>query len=267
MSTSFLDRGEGRIAYEVEGEGPLVVCVPGIGDLRSIFRFLTPALLEAGYRVAVMDLRGHGDSDDGFGAYDDAATASDALALVDHLGGPALLVGNSLGSSASVWAAAEDPDKVTGLVLVTAFVRDPKTNPLMKVMARAMLAKPWGPAFWNTYYRGRNAQPPADLADHQQKIKQSLRRGDHWRSFVKTALTSHAPIEARLGQVKAPVLVVIGDKDKDWPDPVGEARFVADALHGELLVVPNTGHYPIAEDPATVNPAVVAFANRVNGRA
>jgi hypothetical protein len=52
MSVSYLDRGEGRIAYDVQGEGPLVICVPGMGDLRSVFRFTVPALLAAGYRVA-----------------------------------------------------------------------------------------------------------------------------------------------------------------------------------------------------------------------
>lgn len=267
MATSFLDRGEGRIAYEVQGDGPLVVCVPGIGDLRSVFRFLVPALVDAGFRVAAMDLRGHGDSDDGFAAYDDPATASDILALVEHLGGPAVVVGNSLGSSAAVWAAADDSTNLSGLVLVTAFVREPKTNPVMKVLSRALLVKPWGPAAWKAFYKGRHARPPADLADHQRSVKESLRRGDHWRSLVATAFTSHAAVEARLGEVDLPVLVVIGDKDKDWPDPVAEARYVGEQLGGELLVVPGTGHYPMTEDPGVLNPAVVAFAGRVSHRA
>jgi pimeloyl-ACP methyl ester carboxylesterase len=42
---------------------PLVVLVPGMGDLRASYRFLAPALKEAGHRVACTDLRGHGDSD------------------------------------------------------------------------------------------------------------------------------------------------------------------------------------------------------------
>jgi hypothetical protein len=45
---SYLNRGEGRIAYDVQGEDPLVVCLHGMGDLRSLYRFLTPALVEAG---------------------------------------------------------------------------------------------------------------------------------------------------------------------------------------------------------------------------
>ena len=41
----------------------LVVLVPGMGGLRACYRFLAPALKEAGYRVACTDLRGYGDSD------------------------------------------------------------------------------------------------------------------------------------------------------------------------------------------------------------
>ena len=100
---------EGRIAYDVTGSGPLVVAVPGMGDLRSSYRHLAPALVAAGFRVATMDLRGHGDSDTTFAAYDDPAAASDVIALIEHLGGPALVIGNSMGAAAAVIAAAENP--------------------------------------------------------------------------------------------------------------------------------------------------------------
>ena len=106
----WLDRGQGSIAYESAGSGPLVVLVPGMGDLRSTYRFLAPALVEHGYRVVVTDLRGHGDSDATFGSYGDVDTAGDILALVDRLGGPAIVVGNSMGAGAAVVAAAERPD-------------------------------------------------------------------------------------------------------------------------------------------------------------
>ncbi|MCG6958125.1 MAG: alpha/beta hydrolase, partial [Gemmatimonadetes bacterium] len=86
-TTRYLSRPGGRIAYDVRGDGPLVACVPGMGELRSSYRFLTPALTAAGYRVATMDLRGHGDSDVTFDAYDDVAAGSDVLALIGELGG------------------------------------------------------------------------------------------------------------------------------------------------------------------------------------
>ena len=50
-NTSYLARPGGRIGYDVAGEGPLVVLVPGMGDLRAGYRFLAPALRAAGYRV------------------------------------------------------------------------------------------------------------------------------------------------------------------------------------------------------------------------
>ncbi|BCB85910.1 alpha/beta fold hydrolase [Phytohabitans suffuscus] len=266
MAVSYLDRGEGRIAYEVRGDGPLVVCVPGMGDLRSTFRFTIPALLGAGYRVAAMDLRGHGESDDGFSAYDDLTLASDIRALVAHLGGPALLVGNSMGAAGSIVAAAEEPEIVAGLALMGPWVRDGKPRPVMRLVLRMLLVKPWGPAAWRAFYKtlypGRR---PADLAAHVDRLGASLRRGDHWRSFVRTTHTSHAPVEARLDSVRAPALVVMGEKDPDFPDPAAEARFAAERLRGELLMVPESGHYPQADSPDVVNPAVLAFAAKVFG--
>src|SRR3712207_2030452 len=102
--TTTVQRPEGRIAYDVTGSGPLVVCIPGMGELRSAYRFTAPALAAAGFRVATMDLRGHGDSDTTFTRYDDVAAGEDALALVEHLGGPAVLLGNSMGAGAAAWA-------------------------------------------------------------------------------------------------------------------------------------------------------------------
>src|SRR5919106_835129 len=123
-TTAFLERPGGRIAYDVGGAGPLVVLVPGMGDLRSVYRFVAPALVDAGYRVATMDLRGHGDSDATFDSYNDVALGADLIALIEHLGGPATIVGNSMGAGGAAWAAAQAPDLVTGLILVGPFVRE-----------------------------------------------------------------------------------------------------------------------------------------------
>src|SRR5450755_181426 len=123
-NTSYLARPGGRIGYDVAGEGPLVVLVPGMGDLRAGYRFLAPAVRDAGYRVACTDLRGHGDSDTTFASYGDAETADDILALIEQLGGPAIIVGNSMGAGAGALAAAMEPSLVRGLVLLGPFVRN-----------------------------------------------------------------------------------------------------------------------------------------------
>jgi len=74
----------------VAGEGPLVVLVPGMGDLRASCRFLAQALREAGYRVACTDPHGQGDSDATFPAYGDEETADDGAALIGELGAPGM---------------------------------------------------------------------------------------------------------------------------------------------------------------------------------
>ena len=125
-----LARPGGAIAYDVTGNGPLVVCIPGMGELRSSYRYTVPALREAGLRVACMDLRGHGDSDATFDRYDDVAAGEDAVALADHLGASQIvLVGNSMGAGAAVWAAAERPELVAGVALLGPFVRNTPDEP------------------------------------------------------------------------------------------------------------------------------------------
>ncbi|MBK9180581.1 MAG: alpha/beta hydrolase [Acidimicrobiales bacterium] len=267
--TRFLARPEGRIAYEVHGDGPLVVCLPGMGDVRSVYRFVVPALVAGGYRVALADLRGHGDSDAGFTRHDGVAAGTDLLALVDHLGGgPAALVGGSLGAGAAVWAAAEAPGQVAGLVLIGPFVRDVPLGLASRLALRLGLCRPWGPAAWSAFYaRLYTGRPPADLAEHRERIRASLRRPGHWRSFVATARSSHAAIEARLDGVSAPTLVIMGERDPDFPDPAAEARLVGGRLRGEVLLVPDAGHYPQAEWPEVVAPAVLGLLERAEHRA
>ncbi len=259
--TRYLQRPAGRIAYSLQGEGPLVVAVPGMGDLRSVYRATVPALVAAGYRVATMDLRGHGDSDATFDAYDSVATGSDILALVRELGGgPAVVIGNSMGAGAAAWAAAEDPALIAGLVLVGPFVRNAPVGRGAVLAFRLALLRPWGPAAWNGWYaRLYPGRKPADLGAHRARIRESLRRPGRWQAFAATTRTSHAPVEARLGSVSARTLVVMGERDPDFTDPSAEAAWIADRLGGEAVIIPAAGHYPQAEYPELVNPAIVAF--------
>ena len=109
--TEYLDVEGGRIAYEVTGAGPLVVLSHGIGDRRQAYRFLAPAGPGRlpGRRA---DLRGHGESSMGWKSVTgkEAITrtdiAGDLLALIRHLGGPAVLVGHSISGGAATIAAA-----------------------------------------------------------------------------------------------------------------------------------------------------------------
>ena len=270
--TQYIDRSEGRVAYDVRGQGPLVVCLPGMGDVRFTYRVLADRLAGAGYRVATMDLRGHGDSDTTFTRYDDVAAGQDALALVEHLsdqgGGRAVLVGNSMGAGAAVWASAERPDLVGGLALVGPFVRDPHVSVVQRLLLTLALQRPWGRASWLAYWKTLYPTvKPADLAAHRAKIAASLRRPGGWAAFKATTGTTHAPAQARLGDVHVPTLVVMGTKDPDFPDPAAEARFIAESTGGQVVLVEGAGHYPHAEMPDEVVPAVLALLGRTAARA
>jgi pimeloyl-ACP methyl ester carboxylesterase len=268
LRPSYLQRPDGRIAFEVAGAGPLVVCVPGMGDLRSVYRVLATRLVEAGYRVASMDLRGHGDSDTTFERYDDVAAGTDILALIEHHGGPAVVIGNSMGAGAAAWAAAEAPTAVSGLVLVGPFVRNPPISRFAQLAFRLLLLRPWGPAAWGAYlprlYPGRRGP---EFEAHRADIRASLRRPGRWKAFVATTHTSHAPVEARLGEVTAPTLVVMGARDPDFPDPRSEAELISERLGGRVVMVPGAGHYPQAEYPEVVVPEVERFLGEVAGHA
>ena len=126
--TEYVDVEGGRIAYEVVGHGPLVVLSPGIADTRSSYRFLAPLITNAGYRVASVDLRGHGESSTGWDSYSRADTAGDLIGVIRKLGGPAVIVGQSFSGGAATIAAATNPDLVSSIVEIAPFTRPPKIS-------------------------------------------------------------------------------------------------------------------------------------------
>lgn len=265
----YLDRPEGKIAYDVRGSGPRVVLVPGMGELRSSYRFLAPALVDAGWTVVTTDLRGHGDSDTTFSSYGDVETAGDIDALLTELGGPAVLVGNSLAAGASVIVAADHPEQVDGLVLVGPFVRNPPANALLMGAFRVMMTPLWIARVWKAYmptlYAGRK---PVDFDEYRAAVFASLRRPAYGKAFsLTTRQTDHAPAEAKLAGVTAPVLVVMGERDADFKDPAAEARWIGDTLHGEVVMVPEAGHYPQAQQPELTTAAVLRFLGGVTSGA
>jgi pimeloyl-ACP methyl ester carboxylesterase len=274
MSTKFVVRPQGRVAYEESGvaNGPLVVLIPGIGDLRQQYRFLAPQLAAAGYRVISMDLRGLGESSTGWSDYRGAATGSDVVELLHTIGaGPAHLVGQSNAAGAVVWAAAEAPDLVRSVTVIGPFVRDIpisfQDNLVMWGMINVGLARPWGPAAWGSYYQSLYpTAKPADLEAYTDTIKTNLREKGRLEAVQEMFRTPKSAVEARLGDVRAPVLVVMGTRDSDFAGlpggPEGEARQVAERLHGEVLLVDGAGHYPHVELPETVGPAIVKFLAR-----
>ena len=262
----YVTRPEGRIAYSVAGEGPLLVLVPGMGDLRSTWRELDGPLTGAGYRVAALDLRGHGDSDTTFTEHGDVVTAQDLLALIEHLGGPAVVIGSSMGTSAAAWAAAERPDLVAGLVLVSPMLREPGgwsiVRPLVHLLYRILFARPWGAAVWAAYYRKvlNKGATASWLDEHVRAVRATMRRPGRLRSFRELALAlDHSVVEARLGEVHAPALVVVGALDPDYRDPAAELDWTMAALDAQGVLLPSVAHYAQHQAPEVVVPATLTF--------
>ena len=260
-ATRYVTRPEGRIAYDVQGTGPLVVLVPGMGDLRATYRYLTPELVAAGYTVATTDLRGHGDSDTTFSAYGDPETAGDIEAVIDELGGKAVIGGNSLAAGAAVIVAAQHPEKVTALALFGPFVRNPAASAFQTWLFHTMMAPLWVSTMWKSYmptlYKGKK---PADFEQYRAKVVASLKRTGYGKAFsLTTRQTSHAPAEARLGDVTAPAIVIMGDSDPDFKDPAGEATWIGEKLNAQVVMVADAGHYPQSQQPEITTPAVLGF--------
>ncbi len=118
---SFSDDGH-RLVYDLYGSSaaPLVVYLHGLLLDAELNRGIAQALAEQGYRVALLDLLGHGRSDKPTHAstYRIDSYADQVIALLDHLGAEkAVLGGISLGANVSLFAAAHYPERVQALVL------------------------------------------------------------------------------------------------------------------------------------------------------
>jgi len=266
MATAWLERDGGRIAYDVSGEGPLVICVPGIGDLRQEYRFLSPVLEKHGFRVATMDLRGHGESSTGWRDVSAEAIGSDIHALIEHLDdGAALVIGTSMAAGAAVWAATEAPQRVAGAILIGPFVRDVASGlkmRLYRVLFGVVLAPPWGLSFWMRYWGSLfPSAKPSDFDAYASRLRRNLSEPGRFKSLRGMMLgPSRREIEARLSRVTAPALIIMGTKDRDFPDPSGEAELVSTRVHGETAMVEGAGHYPHVEFPALTAPLILEFA-------
>lgn len=260
MTTLFLDRANGRIAYDEIGTGPLVLCVPSMGDVRSEYRFLAPQLAQAGYSVVTMDVRGHGESSTTWDDFSVAGVGSDIVALIRYLDkGPAVVIGDSMAAGATVWAAAEAPDWVAGAILMGPFVRSEPTL-FSSLLFGALFSRPWGPAMWQWYYKTLYpTRKPTDFAEYVRNLRKNLAEAGRMEALQKMLAASKSASEQRLGRVKAPALVLMGTKDPDFKDPAAEAHWVAEKVNAQLHMIEGAGHYPHAEMPEVVAPLVLAF--------
>jgi len=181
--------------------------------------------------------------------------------MIRHLGASkAFIVGNSMAGGSAVWAAAEIPDGVAGIVMIDPFTRVIPTSSFLLTFLKVAMMRPWGPSFWSMYYGSLyKSAPPADLDSYRNALVANLKQPGRIEATKALIFASQAPCEARIPEVHAPVLVVMGTRDSDFTDPAAEADWVATHLHGKKLMVDGAGHYPHVEYPDIIAGAVVDF--------
>jgi pimeloyl-ACP methyl ester carboxylesterase len=266
--TRFLAVDGGRIAYDdTGGNGPLILAIPGMGDLRSEYRLLRPALMRAGYRIVTMDVRGFGATSARWNDYSAHAVGRDALELLEHLdAGPAVILGNSFAAGSALWAAHDAPAHVSGVVLLGPIVRDQDPSWLGKLALSVGFAGPWRVWFWTTYWDSLfPGSKPADHAQVKAELTRNLREPGRMAALHSMITLSKADTAAIVSQSRVPALVVMGTRDPDFPDAAAEAHWLARELGADSLLVEGAGHYPHAEMPDWIAPKLLSFVGRVNG--
>jgi pimeloyl-ACP methyl ester carboxylesterase len=260
MQTQYLNVPEGKIAFDDSGSGPLVICVPGMGDLRQEYRYLARQLLSAGYRVVTMDVRGHGETSSGWKDYSVAGVGADILALARSLNaGPVILLGSSMAAGAAVWAAAECSEWVRALVLLGPAVQGEITWQF-RLLMKVLFARPWGPSAWLKYYSTLfTTQKPLDYDQYSALLKRNIAEPGRLEALQQMMLSPKTESAARLSRVKIPSLSLMGSKDPDFKDPRAEVEMVAGQLKGAYQMIDGAGHYPQTEFPEITGPLILDF--------
>jgi pimeloyl-ACP methyl ester carboxylesterase len=260
MSPQHLSVAGGTIAFDDSGgDGPLVVMIPGAGDVRAEYRFVAPILEAGGARVVTMDLRGHGASSADWPSYSVADTAADLAALLEHLdAGPATVIGTSFAPAAALWAAADRPDLIARLVLISPHIEAaPRWQSLP---LRLLLRGPFAGRLWASQFRKWHpAAPPADLDEYAAGLAAMMGDPRRRRAVRDTLTANRNGLAERIDRVDVPNLVVMGGSDSHFEDPAALGGSIASQTGGTVHVVPDAGHYPHVEFPGRVANAVTAF--------
>ncbi|UYP19512.1 alpha/beta hydrolase [Rhodococcus sp. Z13] len=251
--------------YQVKGTGDLVVLVMGTGSPGRVWDLhQVPALVKAGYRVATFDNRGiapSGESVDGM-TIDDLV--ADTAGLIELLGGPAHVVGTSMGARVAQELALARPELVRKAVFLAGHARMDRFQQVLTEGERQLYDSGVElPAKYQAAVTAVMNLSPASLADEN-----SAR--DWLDIFEFSSGRTSAGVRAQLGMdrafdrraayraIKVPCLAV-GFAD-DRMIPAYLSREVADAIPGARYEeIPDAGHYGYLERPEAVNKVLIDF--------
>lgn len=222
-----------KIAYQVEGTGPVVVLLHGWGGEANSFIPVFDRLSRS-YQVYALDLPGFGLSEIPPTGWDASGYANFLSAFFDKLNiNKAHLIGHSYGGRISIVMAAEKPEKVDKLILVdSAGIIPPRT---MKYHVRISIAK------IGRLIRccGRIGNRLADIIAQKVGSKDYREAGPMRATLVKSVNQNLRPL---LPKIQASTLLIWGENDTDTPVSFGTImeKEIPDA---ELVILKDAGHF------------------------
>jgi pimeloyl-ACP methyl ester carboxylesterase len=261
--------GPVSIAYDIEGSGPLVVFLHGIGGNRTNWE---GQLERFGDRFCAVswDGRGYGASDDPPQTLKFTDFADDLLRLLDHLKAErAHLVGLSMGGMIIQDFYGRYPERVATLALVdtsSGFGGVPeevrrdflarRLDPLEKGLKPADIA-----ASVVEVLVGKNAS--AAVRERLRASLAALRVEPYKQALHAIITTDFRPV---LPRITVPTLVIVGEEDIVTPPSASE--FLVQHIAGAALVrIPGAGHLTNLEKPEAFDAALAAFLDRHAQRA
>jgi pimeloyl-ACP methyl ester carboxylesterase len=258
-----------------DGDALPVVLLHGYAETSHMWRPLMPKL--AGTHVVIApDLRGAGQSSKPESGYDKKTLAQDIHALVKSLGYPKVrIVGHDIGLMVAYAYAAQYPDEVDRIVLMDAFLpgvgdwthvwllRDLwhfhfyGETPLKLVDGRERI---YFEHFWNDFAADRTHSVPE--ADRQFYAKEYARPGgmragfEYFKAFEQDAKDFEGFAKTPLHM---PMLVLSGEK-AGGQFLIDQAKMVDTDVEG--VIVKDSGHWLMEEQPEQTMSALVAFLKR-----
>jgi pimeloyl-ACP methyl ester carboxylesterase len=246
-------------AYSVEGEGPPLFLIHGIGAARDTWRFAMPVLTQH-FTVISYDLRGHGASpmpEEEFGLDE---LVADLEALRGKLGiEKAHFAGHSLGGMIGPAYARLYPDRVLSIgLLSTAAGRTEQDSKNVWAVVHAMEEKGIAnilPTLKDRWYTDAFLEEHADIVQRRMDQVTGMSGEIFMNVFRIYAGTEMLPW---LNEIKHPCLVLTGEKDGGCNPRLNQ--LIDDELeNSELVILPDLKHSIMLEDGANVARHMVHF--------
>jgi 3-oxoadipate enol-lactonase len=244
--------------YEISGQGQPVLLIHGLGSSTRDWEYQTTAF-SALYRVAALDVRGHGQSDKPPGPYSIPLFTSDTAELIRSLDlGSAHIVGISMGGMIAFQLAIDTPDLVQSLVIVNSgpelIVRSLRDR--LNVLQRSLLVRIFGMRKIGEFLSSRLFPKPEQEPLREMFIErwaENDRRAysESFRGIIGWSISD------LLNTIMCPTLVVASDEDYT-PVSLKEA-YVERLPRGELVVIEDARHAVTAERPEDFNKVVLDF--------